>query len=63
MNNRIKQRRKELNMTQEELAEKLGITVNWLSKIENGKVDPRLSLAYRISHYLDCRIDDIFLEH
>jgi len=62
LNNRIKQRRKELNMTQEELADKLGISTNWLSKIENGKVDPRISLAYRISHYLNCRIDDIFLE-
>jgi len=61
--NRIKQRRKELGMTQEELANKIGITTKWLSKLENGKVDPKLSLAYRISHYLECRIDDVFLEH
>lgn len=62
MRNRIKQRRLELNMTQNELAKKLNITINRLSKIENGKVDVKLSMAFRISHHLSCRIDDIFLE-
>ncbi len=61
MNNRIKQRRIELGMTQQELANRIGITTKWLSKLENGKVDPKLSLAYRISHHLECRIDDVFL--
>lgn len=36
MGRRIKARRKELNMTQEELAEKLGISVKHMSEAERG---------------------------
>ena len=41
---RLQNRRKELRMTQEVLAEKAGITVVYLSKIENGHVRPTLEL-------------------
>ena len=62
MKNKVKQRRKELEISQSELASKLGITVGWLSKIENNQVDLKMSLALRITKHLDCRLDDIFLE-
>ncbi len=41
---RIKLCRKEQNLTQEQLAEQVGITVVYLSKIENGRVHPTLEL-------------------
>ena len=41
---RLQNRRKELRMTQEVLAEKAGITVVYLSKFENGHVRPTLEL-------------------
>ena len=41
---RLKNCRKERCLTQEMLAEKVGITVVYLSKIENGRVHPTLEL-------------------
>lgn len=40
----IARRRKELNMTQKELAEELGVTDRAVSKWENGRCMPDLSL-------------------
>ena len=39
---RIQTRRQERNITQEKLAEQVGISVVYLSKIENGRVYPTL---------------------
>lgn len=41
---RLQVRRMDYKLTQEVLAEKAGITVVYLSKIENGKVHPTLEL-------------------
>ncbi len=41
---RLQDSRKAQNMTQEVLAEKVGITVVYLSKVENGRVRPTLEL-------------------
>ncbi|AEH23877.1 CBS domain-containing protein [Pyrococcus yayanosii] len=44
----IKRIRKELGITQEELARKAGVTQAYIAKLEAGKVDPRLSTLNRI---------------
>lgn len=49
---RIKLRRKELNIKQNELAEKLNISNNHLSSVENGREKPSLELLVTCSHYL-----------
>ncbi|NJF24096.1 CBS domain-containing protein [Thermococcus sp. Bubb.Bath] len=52
----IKRIRRELDITQEELAEKAGVTQAYIAKLENGKVDPRLSTFNRIlTALLECR--------
>lgn len=38
---RIKQRREELGLTQEQFAEQLGLTTNYISTIERGASFPR----------------------
>ena len=43
-----KQRRKQQNLTQEELALKCGTTKNYISRIENNASDIRLSTLMRI---------------
>ncbi len=45
---RIMQRRKELGLSQEKLAEKLGISKNHLSNIERGKYIPTTELIFKI---------------
>lgn len=52
----IRRIRKELNITQEELAEKAGVTQAYIAKLEAGKVDPRLSTFNRILQaLLECK--------
>ena len=45
MENRIRNRRKELGLSQEELAKKCGVSRQTVNAIENNKYDPTLSLA------------------
>ncbi|AIF69930.1 inosine-5`-monophosphate dehydrogenase [Palaeococcus pacificus DY20341] len=52
----IKKIRKELGITQEELAKKAGVTQAYIAKLENGKVDPRLSTFNKILEaLLECK--------
>lgn len=55
---RIKQRRKEMGMTQEELAYQLFMTRTALSKIENGVQEPSFKLVQKISIILRCTPND-----
>lgn len=47
----LKEARKEANMTQDELAEKLGTKKSYISRLENGKCDIQLSTLYRIFEF------------
>lgn len=44
----LKDARKEANLTQEELANKVGTKKSYISRLENGKCDIQLSTLYRI---------------
>ena len=56
---RIQARRKEKRITQEKLAEKAGISVVYLSKIENGRVYPTLETLSNICTELDIELAEI----
>ena len=58
--NRLKSYRAKHNLTQEELAKKLGITRQTVIVMEKGKYNPSLHLAFRIVELFNCRIEDIF---
>ncbi|MGE0021600.1 MAG: helix-turn-helix domain-containing protein [Draconibacterium sp.] len=47
----LKEARKEANLTQEQLAEKVGTKKSYISRLENGKCDIQLSTLYRIFEY------------
>lgn len=47
----LKEARKEANMTQEELAEKLETKKSYISRLENGKCDIQISTLYRIFEF------------
>lgn len=61
MGMRIKLRRKELKMTQGELAENIGISNNHMSSIENAKETPSLDTFVRICDSLKVRPDYLLL--
>ncbi len=54
---RISTQRRKLNMTQEELAEKVDVSVKHISAIETGRTKANISLLYDIATCLDVTID------
>ena len=61
MENRIREIRKGLGISQEELAKKCGVTRQTVNAIENNKYDPTLSLAFRLAMELQIRVDELFV--
>lgn len=60
LDNKIKVKRAECNMTQEELAEKTGVTRQTIIAIEKNKYTPSLGLAFKIAKVFKVSIDEIF---
>jgi putative transcriptional regulator len=47
-------------MTQQQLAEKTGVTRQTIAAIEQGKYSPSLELAFRIARVFDTPLEDVF---
>ena len=47
-------------MTQKELADKVGVTRQTIVAIENAKYSPSLELAFRIAYVLDTPLEEVF---
>lgn len=61
MKSKIKELRKELRITQEELAETVNVTRQTIIALEQGKYNPSLLLAYKITKALKKKyIEDVF---
>lgn len=58
---RLAQIRKENKIGQAYLVEKLGVSRQSISSIENGKTIPSLDLAMDIANLLDMPIEEIFI--
>jgi len=60
--NRIRERREQLGLTQTELANKLKLSISYLSKIENEKTPINVKLAIRIARALKTTVEEIFFD-
>ncbi len=60
MKNRLRVYRTMTNLTQGELAEKLGITRQTVIAIEKERYDPSLELAFKLAKFFRVSIEDIF---
>ena len=60
MKTRMKEFREKLGITQEALARKVDVTRQTILFLENGKYNPSLRLAYKISQVLHAQIEEIF---
>ncbi len=61
MRTRIKEFRARHDLTQEELAKKVGARRETLLFIEKGKYNPSLKLAHKIAKVLKTTIDELFI--
>lgn len=60
MKNRLKVLRAERNWSQQDLADRLGVSRQSVNAIETGKYDPSLPLAFRIADVFGMSIETIF---
>ena len=60
MDNRVKLARVQIELTQQQLAEKVGVTRQTISLIEKGKYNPSLKLCLEICYAVNKTLDEIF---
>lgn len=61
MKTRIKEFRARHDLTQEALANTVGVRRETIVFLEKGKYNPSLKLAYRIARALDTTLDELFI--
>ena len=63
LGHRLKKRRRELNLSLRELAERVGLTASFLSQVERDLVSPSIKSLRKISAALDVPIFYFLVEH
>ena len=64
MKNRLKVFRAMHDLTQEDLAEKLGVTRQTINAIEKQRYNPSLELAFKLADFFGVTIEELFIrEH
>jgi putative transcriptional regulator len=61
MKNRLKIARAELNITQEELAKRIGVSRQTINAVESGKYVPSTVLALKMAQVFDKKVEEIFM--
>ncbi len=60
MKNNIERRRKDCDMTQQQLAAALGVSRQTVISLESGRYNPSLTLAHRLAVVFGVSIEEIF---
>lgn len=60
MQNRLIEKRADLGLTQQKLADLLGVSRQTIISVENGKHDPSLTLAFNMATVFGCTVDELF---
>ena len=60
MKNRLRVLRAERKWSQAEVAERLGVSRQTVNAVETEKYEPSISLAFKMAHLFNTRIEDIF---
>ena len=61
LKNKIKEYRKELKITQDDLAKAVDVTRQTIISLENEKYDASLKLAHKLAVFFDVKIEDLFI--
>ena len=57
----MKELREKYHLTQEQLAQKVGVRRETILFLEKGKYNPSLKLAHDIAKVLESKIEDVFI--
>jgi len=60
MKNKLKVHRALHDLTQEELAKKIGVARATVNAIEKGKYDPSLKLAFKMARFFGVNVEELF---
>ena len=60
LRNQIKIQRAIKNLTQDELASKIGVTRKTINTIENGKYVPSTILAIKMARFFEIKVEELF---
>lgn len=60
LQNHLKEMRKEKKLSQQQLAELVGVSRNTISSIETGQFNPTAKLALVLCIALECKFEDLF---
>ena len=61
MKNKLKGLRTKKGVSQNDLADALSVSRQTINSIENGKFDPSLTLAMKLTRYFEVSLEDIFI--
>jgi putative transcriptional regulator len=61
MRNRIAELRKAQHLTQQDLADRVGVTRQTIISLENGRYNPSIALAFKLSRTFGQTIEEIFV--
>ena len=61
MRNRIAELRKAQHLTQQDLADRVGVTRQAIISLENGRYNPSITLAFKLSRTFGQTIEEIFV--
>jgi len=61
LKNKIRELREQFNLTQQALAEKVEVSRQTIISLENGKYNPSIFLAYKISKVFNLSIEIVFI--
>lgn len=61
MKNKIRDLREKFGFTQQDLAEEVHVSRQTIISLENGKYNPSISLAHKISKTFKMKIEEVFI--
>ena len=61
MENKLKELRMQGKVSQSALADALSVSRQTINSIENGKFDPSLTLAMKLTRFFQVSLDEIFI--
>lgn len=61
MENRLEEMRAQKGWTQQELAERVGVSRQTIISLERGRYSPSIQLAFKLARQFGVRIEDVFV--